>query len=97
MGSDRFCTMRTPYCEDHWPSSIALAVNALVSSVEVPAIEAGRDSVMHMDEVAPGAVVASTPTYSMFQIDAVSLRLRWPVTWMLRDARGIAMIENVTW
>ena len=44
---------------------IALAVNALVSSVEVPAIEAGRDSIMHMDDVAPGAVVASTPTYSM--------------------------------
>ena len=48
-----------------------------------------------MDDAAPGAAVASTPTYSMYQIDAVSLRLRWPVTWMLRDARGIAVIENV--
>lgn len=38
-----------------------------------------------------------TPVYSTFQTDSVSLKLRWPVSWALRDARGISWMQNVTW
>jgi hypothetical protein len=76
---------------------ICVATNAVVACVDAPAIDASRDSVVHMEDTTPGAVVASSPTYSMFQIDAVSLKLRWPVSWVLRDPKGVAWVDNVTW
>jgi hypothetical protein len=78
---------------------IGLVPNALVASVETPDISASRDAISHMD-TAPLPIVAgatASPVYSMFQMDSVSLRLRWPVSWVLRDPRGIAVITGATW
>jgi len=34
---------------------------------------------------------------AMFQTDCLGLRLRWPITWAVRDPRGIAFMQNVLW
>jgi hypothetical protein len=73
-----------------------------VSALEgTPTIDAGREATLHYDTVpaqivTAGGVVAA-PTRSVFQTDTVALRLRWPISWALRDQRGVAFMQNVNW
>ena len=87
---------------------IAVATNAVAAALDLPEIGASRDAVVHIEssDVAPivvyddgenGGPVMATPVYSMFQTDSVMLKLRWPVSWAMRDARGIAWMSAVTW
>ena len=78
---------------------VAVANDAVASVAELPSIDASRDSVVHMND-APAQLNTGTPappTYSMYQTDSVSLRLRWPVSWALRDPRALAWMQDVTW
>jgi len=82
---------------------IAVATNALVSAVggDAPQIDASDEVVVH-EETAPAAIVTpggalATPVRSFYQTDSVGLRLRWPISWALRDARGVAWMQNVNW
>jgi len=78
-------------------SIIAVALPALVSAVEVPRIEASTDALVHEEKNAPavniGGGVMASPLRSFFQSDTVGLKLRWPISWALRDARGVAWME----
>jgi hypothetical protein len=82
---------------------IAVALNAVVSAVEgAPEIAASTQAEFHRDTVpaeivTAGGVVAGTSVGSVYQTDAVALRLRWPISWALRDARGLAWMTNVNW
>jgi hypothetical protein len=81
---------------------IMLVSNAVVSAVEgAPRIDASTVAEFHR-ETAPQDIVnasggVATPVGSLFQTDEVGLRLRWPITWALRDARGIAWMTGVNW
>jgi hypothetical protein len=81
---------------------ILLALNALVSTVNgPPQIEASTQSAFvpdtaPTDVVSSPGVVASSFT-SVFQTDKTALKLRWPITWALRDARGLAWMTSVNW
>jgi hypothetical protein len=81
---------------------IAVACNAVVSAVEgAPRIDVSQDSTLVPDTV-PTEIVTAAGTVaqsvgSVFQKDAVALRLLWPITWALRDARGIAYMTAVNW
>jgi hypothetical protein len=81
---------------------VAVAVNALVAAVEgAPQIDASTQAEFHRDSspleiVSSGGVVA-TNVGSVYQTDAVALRLRWPISWALRDARGLAWMTGVNW
>ena len=79
---------------------IAVALPTLVSAVSAPRVDASVSTVVHEDSV-PLAINASgtpaTPVRSVFQTDAVSLRLRMQVSWTLRDADGVAWMQNVNW
>jgi hypothetical protein len=81
---------------------IAIATNAVVSAVEgAPQIDASTQAEFHRDStpleiVSSGGVVA-TNVGSMYQVDSVALRLRWPISWSLRDARGLAWLGSVNW
>jgi hypothetical protein len=76
---------------------IAVATNAIASAMEAPEIESSRDSAIHMESATPGAVVASAPTYSMYQMDSASLKLRWPVSWAERSTQAVAYIDTIRW
>jgi hypothetical protein len=81
---------------------VAIAVNALVASVELPMIDASQQAIVH-EETVPAAIVdigsgvMAHPVRSSFQTDSVVLRLRWPITWALRSPAGVAVVEGATW
>jgi hypothetical protein len=80
---------------------IAVALPALVSALgAAPQIDETRAATMHMDSapqaIATGGTMAG-PTTVMFQTDKVALRLRWPISWALRDANAISHIAAAAW
>jgi hypothetical protein len=81
---------------------IGVAAATVVSAVEgVPQIEANKNAELHYDTV-PGEIVdiagvRASPVGSLYQTDTVGLKLRWPISWALRDVRGIAWLQNVNW
>jgi hypothetical protein len=81
---------------------IAVAAKAVVGAVEgAPEITASAEGEFHR-ETSPQEIVTSTgtvavPIGSMFQTDAVALRLRWPISWSLRSSAGIAWLSGVNW
>jgi Phage capsid family len=81
---------------------IAVAGNALASAVGgEPNIDISQEGIAHM-ETAPQPIVTpagtiATPVASFFQTDSAALKCRWPISWALRDARGVAWLQNVLW
>lgn len=81
---------------------IAIAVNTVVAVVEgVPQIDSSQHVAIH-EETGPAAIVdgagvLATPVRSVWQTDSAALRLRWPMTWALRDPRGVAWMSAVNW
>jgi hypothetical protein len=81
---------------------IMIAMNAVVSAVEgTPQIDASQETSVHFETqpqpIVSSAGVVATPIGSVYQIDSVALRLRWPISWARRDARGIAWMSGVNW
>jgi Phage capsid family len=81
---------------------VCIATNTLAVALEdQPVIDASKEGVMHM-ETGPSAIVGDTgvsasPVRSLFQTDSVGLKIRWPISWALRDIRGVAYTTGVTW
>ena len=73
------------------PSTIvAVALNAPVSTVEVPRLDASTEAIVH-EETSPAVDIGGmtvTPTRSYFQSDTVGLRLRWPISWASSSMTG---------
>jgi hypothetical protein len=82
---------------------IALAVNALASAVgDAPALEHTTEGVVHEEDANAAAIVTpagtmAMPVRSYFQTDSIGLKLRWPVSWTLRDVRGVAYLTGANW
>jgi HK97 family phage major capsid protein len=81
---------------------VGVAAAAVVSAIQgVPVIDASTESEIHYSDT-PGEIVdvggvRAAPVGSLFQTDNVGLRLKWPISWALRDSRGIAYMLNVNW
>ena len=78
---------------------IAVAINAMVSATDgPPAIETSRSATLHEVDTSPavdiGGGVIARPVRNLFQSDTVGLKLRWPLSWALRDPRGIAWMQR---
>jgi hypothetical protein len=81
---------------------IVIATAAVVSAVEgSPQVDAGRHAEIHREtvpqEIVTAAGTTAAPVGSVFQTDQIALRLRWPISWALRDTRGVAWMQNVNW
>jgi len=81
---------------------IAIATNAVVSAIDgAPVVDASRASAVHREtvpqDITGGTPSPAVPVTSIFQTDETGLRLRWPVTWALRDNRGLAWMTAVNW
>jgi hypothetical protein len=81
---------------------VAVAVPAIVAALEgAPVVESSMEAEIHRETVpaeivsAPGVV--ATPISSMWQLDSVALKMRWPISWGLRDVRGVAWMSGVNW
>lgn len=75
---------------------ICVSPAAIVCAIDPePEIERGNATALQMSDPASPIVNGGAPTppvRSMFQIDAVALKLRFRVTWALRDPRGVAWL-----
>jgi hypothetical protein len=83
---------------------LAVATNALVSAIDpLPRIDVSREAVLHMDTSPTALSVASTPNSvaaplrSLYQTDAIGLRIILYVSWGLRNSGGLSWTESVTW
>ena len=76
---------------------LAVAPAALVAAFSpTPDIETSAAAQIVMD-TAPGAAgTTASPNKSMFQSDAIAIKMRWPATWALRDPRAFAWVTP-TW
>jgi hypothetical protein len=81
---------------------VGIATAAVVSAVQgVPQIEASSQAEIHYSDT-PGEIVdiggvRAAPVGSLYQTDTVGLKLKWPISWGLRDPRGIAWLQNINW
>jgi hypothetical protein len=80
---------------------ICIAANAVVSALgAAPQIDLTKAATFHMSD-APSAIATggtmATPTQVTFQNDTVGVRLRWPISWALRNQNAIAFMSAVTW
>jgi hypothetical protein len=83
---------------------ICVGLNVLASAVgSNMRIDVARDTTLHM-ETAPtqglvegGAFQAGANVRSLWQTDAVGIKIVLNVSWGLRDPAGAAFISNLTW
>jgi hypothetical protein len=80
---------------------IAVARPALVTALgATPQIDESKAATLHTD-TAPQAIASGgtmpSPVTVTFQTDKIALRLRWPISWALRDPNAIAFMSAVTW
>ena len=80
---------------------IAIAPKAIVFAAGLtPAIDTTRSATLHVDDnpslIASGGTMAA-PVTATFQNDTIGIRLRWPISWTLRDPRGVAFISGAQW
>jgi len=75
---------------------VAIAPAAVVSAFSPdPEIEAGTAGTLHMD-TAPVADPGSTGDHkSLFQTESIAVKVRWPVSWALRNAAGVAWLTPI--
>jgi hypothetical protein len=60
-----------------------------------PEVEPSNAATLVMD-TAPVAPDQTQITKSMFQTDSMAIKVRWPISWALRDPRGFAWLTP-TW
>lgn len=70
---------------------IVVALAALVSAGGDPEVESATASALHMNDV-PQPIGTASPARSMFQTETIALKMRWPLSWSLRDSRGVAWL-----
>lgn len=80
---------------------IAVAPAALVCAIDPePDIEVANVTALHMADPASPIVnggAPASPERSVFQTDGVALKMRWRVSWGLRDPRGVAWLTPTQW
>jgi hypothetical protein len=72
---------------------LIVAPSAIVCAIEPePTIDIGNAAAIHMAD--PASAIsnggAAAPVKSMYQTATLALKLRWRVSWALRDPRGVA-------
>jgi len=75
---------------------LAVANNAIVFAADDPAIDITSAASMQMD-TAPVPVGGTAPVHALFQKDVFGLRLRWPISWAVRDPAAVAFVQGATW
>jgi hypothetical protein len=68
----------------------------VVAAGAAPTIDTTAAASLVMD-TAPGAIMTGGSVRANFQTDTTGLRLRWPISWAVRDPGAIAVIQNTTW
>ena len=75
---------------------VCVAPTAIVCALDPqPDIETSTAATLHMNDT-PAAIVnggaPAAPARSLFQTESIALKIRWPVTWAVRDSRAVAWL-----
>jgi hypothetical protein len=75
---------------------MCVAPEALVAALSpMPDVEAATAGELHMNDtplpIVNGGAPAA-PARSLFQTETIALKMKWPVTWALRDPRAVAWL-----
>ena len=78
------------------PAALAAAVGA------IPQITTTAEASLHMHDtplplVGGSPAVVAAPVASLWQSDRFALKVKYPVTWTLRDTRGVAWLTTTKW
>ena len=76
---------------------LCVAVAALVSAIGDPTVESSSSATLHMDDTPNRDVSHAGRHESMFQTDAIAIKLRMPMSWIMRDPRGFAWMTPTGW
>lgn len=74
---------------------IAIDPGGLAAAVSGGEIDTTSEATLHMDD-APGPVIASSPTRSLFQTDTLAMRAMMDVAWKARTG-SVAYVASVGW
>lgn len=73
---------------------IAVAAQAVAAAFSPnPDVESSKAATLVMNDVGTPVVtggVTGAPARGLWQTDSIAVKIRWPATWALRDARGVA-------
>jgi hypothetical protein len=81
---------------------MAVALNSLVIGAgdQPPRLNVSQESVVHMDTSPQPLAASGTPAYpihSMFQEQAIAIRLILEMAWGVRAAGSVAVVNSVAW
>lgn len=75
---------------------IAVAAQAVAAALDpTPDLETAKAGTLVMDDNPGSAGTTNATEKSLFQTDSLAIKMRWPVSWILRDARGVAWTTPV--
>jgi hypothetical protein len=75
---------------------IAVAVQAVAAALSPnPEVETSNASSLHMSDAPVPLGSAAVPTRSLFQTNSIATKVRWPVSWTVRDPRAVAWLTPV--
>ena len=75
------------------------ASQVIVATEMAPMISISEDASLHMEDTSPSDDIggATTPVYSMFQLDSVAIRVIQTLDWNVRHADSVAVLDTVAW
>jgi len=72
---------------------IAVAPQAIAGAVDPdPDVQTATAGSLVMDDTAPALPDTTQPQKGLFQSETIAIKVRWPVSWAVRDARGVAWL-----
>jgi Phage capsid family len=77
---------------------LCAAADAIVSAVEgAPALDMTKVASVQMNDSPTGDLMTGGRVSALFQTDQVGIRVKWPLSWLLRNPAAIAFMSAVTW
>jgi hypothetical protein len=72
---------------------IAIAPKAIAAALSAdPDVETTNAATLVMQDSSPAVAGTTGPEKEMFQSESIAVKVRWPVSWALRDSRAVAWL-----
>jgi hypothetical protein len=72
---------------------LAIVPKGIVAAMSPdPDVETANAATLVMDNSAPALPDTTQPEKGMFQTESLAIKVRWPVSWALRDSRAVAWL-----
>jgi hypothetical protein len=81
---------------------VAVESSSFVSGLDgIPEFSTSKGATLHFEDTSPTDIVvggtAAAPVKNLFQTDLIGLKMILRASWGMRNAKHVAIVENVTW